>query len=266
MLPEGYQKRSFLRFSCEIDVSTLISEFESIDPSVWESSYWGTVHCSIGMLLLRGGDRGNELDFFSDKVSDKDILAQLPYIHHLISANGPFGEAKYAFLFKMRANGVTLKHQDSMQEWFDMYRIHIPIITNAGAHLISESKSQHLNTGFAWTFNNQLDHGVVNGDEERVHLIFDAPFSEKMAYQIDAADFFEGITDQNHQRRINQTSQAVASYPGDEVVINGIKMMQQQGANTEQIAQMLNAKNIPSKYYANEEWSEASIAQMLVEN
>lgn len=264
MLPKGYEKQSFLRFDCDIDVTTLVTEFESIDASIWESSYWGTVHCSIGMLLLRGGDRGDELDFFSEQVSDKAVLNQLPYMQYLISAEGPFGEAKYAFLFKMRANGVTLKHQDSMREWFDMYRIHVPIITNAGAHLVSETRSQHLSTGFAWTFNNQLDHGVVNGEQERIHLIFDAPYSEKMAAQIDKAELLVGEVNKAHQDRISQSQQAIASYPGDETVVGGIKMMQQQGANTEQIAQMLNAKKIPCKYYSSEQWNEDLVSRMLL--
>ena len=259
MLPEKYKKRSFLRFDCGVDMSQLISEFHSIESQTWESSYWGSVHCSIGMLLLRGGDRGTEYDFFSDQVFDKAILSQLPYINYLISEDGPFGRAEYAFIFKLKPNGVTLKHQDSMERWFDMYRIHIPIITNSGANLIVDNRSQHLATGFAWSFDNQADHGVVNGDEERVHLIFDVPFNTKLAQRIDEASCLEGSENSDHNRRIDQRNKAIPSYPGDEVIKNGIMTMRSQGASSAQIAGFMNSKSIPSKSYPVTPWTEEMV-------
>jgi len=60
------------------------------------------------MLLLRGGNKGNEVDFFSEEVFDMPILKDLPYIEHLIGEDGPFGKAHYAFIFKMKPNAVTL--------------------------------------------------------------------------------------------------------------------------------------------------------------
>ena len=259
MLPDKYQKRSFLRFDCGIDLPRLIDEFHSIETTLWESSYWGSVHCSIGMLLLRGGDRGDENDFFSEEVSDKRVLSALPYIEHLIGEDGPFGKAHYAFIFKLKPNGVTIKHQDSIERWFDMYRIHVPIITNPGAHLIVNDRSQHLATGFAWSFDNQSDHGVVNGEQERVHLIFDVPFTDKLASQLDTSDCLEGSTNQDHINRISQQNKAIPSYPGDEVIKNGIKTMRAQGANSAQIAGFMNSKSIPSKVYPVTPWTEEMV-------
>lgn len=87
MLPEGYQKRSFLRFDCAINVPTLVAEFDSIDSAVWENSYWGTVHCSVGMLLLRGGDRGDEFDFFSDHTADYKLKEMRVYADFVSKGN-----------------------------------------------------------------------------------------------------------------------------------------------------------------------------------
>ena len=262
MLPKNYHKRSFLRFDCALESARLLDEFQAIKNDSWASSYWGSIHCSIGMLLLRGGDKGTEFDFFSEQVSDKPILDKLPYIKHLISKEGPFGKATYAFIFKLQPNGVTLKHQDTIETWFDMYRIHVPIITNSGAHLIVNEKSQHLDSEHAWSFDNQAEHGVVNGNKERVHLIFDVPFSDKVANQIDRADQLEGQKIDEHIDRISQTSKAVASYPGDEVIKGGILALQQQGATCAQIAQMLNAKKIPSKTYPISLWNEEMVADL----
>ncbi len=254
MLPQNYQKRSFLRFDCDPDIETLLKEFNSIDQSVWQSTYWGSIHCSIGMLLLRGGDKGNELDFFSEEVFDMPILKDLPYIQHLVGEDGPFGRAHYAFIFKMKPNGVTLTHQDVIEKWFDMYRIHIPIITNPGAHLIVDERSQHLAVGHAWSFDNQSDHGVVNGEHERVHLILDVPYSEKMAGQIDAADCLPGERVEQHVAKISGTQQAVSSYPGDDFMRNGIQTMRAQGSSSEQIAMFINSKKIPTKSYPVSLW------------
>jgi len=263
VLPEEYQKKSFLRFDCQLDLETLTSEYSGLSDSIWQTSYWGSIHCSIGMVLLRGGNKGTEFDFFSDDVFDKPVLKQLPYISELIGENGPFGQATYAFIFKMRANGVTLKHQDIIETWFDMYRIHIPIITNKDAHLIVNNQSQHLATGYAWSFDNQQDHGVVNGDEERIHLIFDVPFSEKMAAQMDGATHFPGERIESHVERISQKAQATASYPGDAFIKNGITTLVKQGASYAQIADIINAKRIPTKTYPVTKW-DAKMVEDLV--
>jgi len=263
MLPDKYKKRSFLKFSCDIDTHLLKQEFDSISSEAWESSYWGSIHCSIGMLLLRGGDQGTEFDFFSQQVFDKPILKTLPYIEQLIGEDGPFGKAEYAFIFKLKPNGITLKHQDSIERWFDMYRVHIPIITNPGANLIVNDRAQHLSLGSAWTFDNQADHGVVNGNEERVHLILDVPFSEKMATQIDRAICLPGEEIAEYNLKISQSNKAVPSYPGDEVIRTGIATMRSQGASSEQIAGFMNSKSIPSKVYPSVPWTEEMVDNFI---
>ncbi|MBX2846958.1 MAG: aspartyl/asparaginyl beta-hydroxylase domain-containing protein [Acidiferrobacterales bacterium] len=262
MLPKNYQKRSFLRFDFEVDSEALLADFNSLGDDVWQTSYWGSIHCSIGMLLLRGGNKGTEFDFFSDEVFDQPVLKKLPYISELIGKNGPFGEATYAFIFKMKANGVTLKHKDIIETWFEMYRIHIPIITNKEAHLIVNNYSQHLASGFAWSFDNQQDHGVVNGDEERVHLIFDVPYSDKMASQIDAATQLEGEKKESHIQRISQNVKAVASYPGDEFIKHGITTLVNRGASFAQIAEIMNAKHIPTKTYPVSKWDSKMVQEL----
>ena len=263
MLPKNYHKRSFLRFKGSVDNETLLQEFESIGGDDWESTYWGNVHCSIGMLLLRGGNQGTEFDYFSDQVFDKPILETLPYINSLIGEGGPFGKAHYAFIFKMQANGVTLTHQDTIEKWYDMYRIHIPIITNPDAHLIVDNQSQHLSLGHAWSFDNQADHGVVNGDFERVHLIFDVPYSEKMANQLDSADCLPGKKIDSHIEKISRNTKAVSSYPGDEFMRSGIRSMRQQGRTSAQIAAFINSKNIPTKSYPVTLWDESMVEALL---
>jgi hypothetical protein len=120
------------------------------------------------MFLLRGGTTGTEDDFWTtDETHDHPQLLEMPTFACLL--NETFGRARYAFLFRMRPAGVTLRHRDLGPVWQTMYRIHVPLVTNSGAFLISGQRSLHLRVGSAWTFDNQEEHGVVNGGEERVH-------------------------------------------------------------------------------------------------
>lgn len=265
MLPEGYQKKSFLRFDIGVNLETLRSEFNAISSAEWLTSYWGNIHCSIGMLLLRGGNKGNSEDFLSDDVYDHALLEKLPYIQELISESGPFGEATYAFIFKTQPFGVTLRHQDTIEKWKDMYRIHIPIYTNPGAFLVADMHSQHFAEGYAWSFNNQTDHGVVNGNEERSHLIFDVPYNDKMKKQIDDSTFFKGKKTAEHIEKITNKTKKVHSYLGDNEMTAAIKTLRSRGINDHDIAVFLNTKNIPSKSHPVKPW-DAQMVQALVPN
>lgn len=262
MLPSGYEKKSFRKFDFAVDLKSLEKDYLAISDEDWAASYWGHVHCSVGMLLLRGGNSGTEQDFFCDEVYDSPLLARLPYIRYLIGEEGPFGKANYAFIFRLEPNGITLKHQDLMEKWKDMYRIHVPIYTNPGAYLIANGLSQHFSKGSAWSFDNHSDHGVVNGDSERVHLIFDVEHSDKMAACIDEAELLPGQAIPGHEQTISQKSRTIPSYPGDVVMKNAITTLRTRGVNDTDIAKFFNAKGIPSKSYPVRNWTEEMVVNL----
>lgn len=205
MLPKGYEKRSFLKLAEQIDSKRLIQEYQKLPQNAWGGSYWKDVHCSVDTILLRGGNNHSESDYISDIVSDSPLLYELDYIKALISENGPFGYAKYVFIFKMAPNGISRLHRDLAGVWKDMYRIHIPIITNSEAFLVADGKSMHLSPGAAWTFDNQSLHGAINGAQERIHLIFDVSFNQKLQISIDQSEFFEGKIFPEHLKAIKPT-------------------------------------------------------------
>jgi hypothetical protein len=263
MLPEQYQKKSFYQFQVPIDLTKLRKEFNAISDDAWATSYWGEIHCSIGMLLLRGGVKGTEEDFFSEQIEDTAVLQQLPYIKSLLDASGPFGQASYAFIFKTQPNGLTLKHQDMMEQWRTMFRVHVPIYTNEGAFLIADERSQHFAEGSAWSFDNHSDHGVVNGDQERVHLIFDIPFNPKMAAQIDGAIHHIGSTNLSHIKLINTTDKARVSYPGDARTTQAINSLKKQGMDAQKIVALFNQNKVPTKFYNASSWTLEQLQTVL---
>ena len=254
MLPENYQKRSFYRFAVPVDVPRLVGEYRSVPEDAWQASYWGNIHCSVGMLLLRGGETGTEEDFFADSVSDSPLLAKLPYMKSFLGRDGPFGEASYAFLFRMEPNGLTQAHRDTIEKWNDMFRVHIPIETNPRARLISDGYAQHFSAGHAWSFNNQSWHGVVNGGQERVHFIFDIPFNDKIAGQIDQATFVQGEKRDDLLQKIEAGTKSRKSYPGDQWMGDAVLRLRNNGLNDQQIADAFNAKRIPTKRYFISNW------------
>lgn len=249
MLPDNYQKRSFLRFDTPVDLSRLTEEYHSIPEDAWQASYWGSIHCSVGMLLLRGGNSGTEHDFFSEQVDDSPLLDTLPYMRSLMEEDGPFGKANYAFIFRMEPNGLTQAHRDMIEKWSDMFRIHFPIESNPRARLISDGYSQHFAPGHAWSFDNSSWHGVVNGATERVHLIMDVQFNPILKDQIDKAEFVQGEKRDDLVRKIEAGKKDRDSYPGDQFVSNAIRQLRGQGLNNRQIAEAFNAKKIPTKRY-----------------
>ena len=188
------KKRSFLKLPVAIDREKLLAEYNSIPESAWGASHWD-VHCSIDMILLRGGKKGSAEDFVTDDVANSPLLAQMPYIASILAPNGPFGGAHYAFIFRTKPNGITRQHMDDREEWTRTVRIHVPIITNPGAVLLAEGRSKHLEVGEVWTFDNQQIHSVMNGDSTRVHMIFDVDPNPKFAALMRAAAFDAGEPD-----------------------------------------------------------------------
>jgi hypothetical protein len=125
----------------------------------------------------------------------------------------------------------------------------VPLITNPGAHLIADGKSIHFEAGFAWSFDNHSRHGVVNGELERIHLIFDVPFNDKLAGCIDRAEWLPGQETPAHVRKIESTRKITRSYPGDSEMIDAVKHLLARGLDNMKIADMFNAKEIPTKQY-----------------
>jgi Aspartyl/Asparaginyl beta-hydroxylase len=146
------------------------------------------------MLLLRGGRDGTTDDFIGESI-DAEILAGLPYIAWLLDDAGPFGRARYAFVFRMKPTGVARPHIDGESAWIETVRIHIPITTNDESFLLSEGRSKHLAVGEAWTFDNQAMHAAVNGATVRTHLIMDVPRNPKLEALLANASWDPGTED-----------------------------------------------------------------------
>ncbi len=75
---------------------------------------------------------------------------------------------------------AKLDGQSQISEHFDqgnltkIHRCHLPVITNKDCFFLIDKVPYHFMPEFAFEFNNQKLHGVINnGNEDRVHLICD---------------------------------------------------------------------------------------------
>ncbi|MFN3523570.1 MAG: aspartyl/asparaginyl beta-hydroxylase domain-containing protein [Phenylobacterium sp.] len=208
-LAQACRKRSFLKLPLEVDTPRLLAEFAAIPPEAWGASHWD-VHCSVDMVLLRGGQNGRKDDFTTEAVANSPVLERLPYIASLLAPEGPLGGAVYAFIFRTKPYGITRQHVDDREAWVRTVRIHIPLVTNPEAVLLSEGRSKHLEVGEAWTFDNQVIHSVSNGGQSRVHMIIDVQPNPKLAALMQAAEWDPGEPD---PARWAATGQARRNYP-----------------------------------------------------
>lgn len=82
----------------------------------------------------------------------------------------------YACLSRLVPGAAYEYHQDpQLPEWIT--RVHVPVVTNAGAWLAFEEEGGrhvHFEAGWAYSFNALKSHRYANdGGADRVHLLFD---------------------------------------------------------------------------------------------
>lgn len=64
-------------------------------------------------------------------------------------------------------------HDDRQDDTF-IARVHVPVITNDKAVMVFEDEEVHMPTGFAYTMDIDVMHGIANrGSEDRIHFFFD---------------------------------------------------------------------------------------------
>ena len=77
--------------------------------------------------------------------------------------------------FKLGRVRILLKEPRSTLSWHrdPEPRLHIPIITNLGCHMVIENVAKHLPAdGTAWITNNTKYHNFFNGGEQaRIHIV-----------------------------------------------------------------------------------------------
>jgi hypothetical protein len=82
-------------------------------------------------------------------------------------------EIKSLCLIKLLANGIIDEHIDNMGIYPYSHRVHVPVQTNEDCIFTVNSVELHMPQGSIFELDNVVPHSVVNGDEDRIHLMMD---------------------------------------------------------------------------------------------
>lgn len=75
---------------------------------------------------------------------------------------------------RVRMLTMTPKTTYSLHHDPDLYRVHIPLVTNVDSFLFVKGKMYHLPLGYAYLVQVQFHHLALNaGNENRIHVVFD---------------------------------------------------------------------------------------------
>jgi hypothetical protein len=111
--------------------------------------------------------------FLTQNVSKNKELSQLtnPIIEHLEKLHD--GVAGVVMYVKLLGKNKVLEHSDSGDYLNSVRRHHIPIKTNKDVLFFVNKEEKNMLAGECWEINNNRPHKVLNGGEERIHLIVD---------------------------------------------------------------------------------------------
>lgn len=143
-------------------------------PTGWKTEYgdyqsggWGTLS-----LLNATGDPADVTIADCDPV-ETSLLAAMPTARTLLRALG----LRYMWvrLARLDANAFLWEHRDYTElDEVDRYRLHIPVVTNSSAFLVTGGTAVHMTAGRIWRLTPTYAHGVCNLlGPERIHLIAD---------------------------------------------------------------------------------------------
>ena len=117
-------------------------------------------------------------DFTGQEVQRENFLDERQYTEFIEKYKGTYFEEIYNTLSKKYIIGrfrlLLLEPRTSLSWHRDPEpRLHIPILTNPGAHLVIDNRLKHLPAdGNVWFTDTRKYHTVFNGGEEnRIHLV-----------------------------------------------------------------------------------------------
>jgi len=152
------------------------------------------VHRRTESVVLIFTDGSGWPDITITRESGWDFLGEvaLPLMTRIIRGHyAPGGTILRAMAAKLLPGEAISPHHDSHPTFHYGHRIHIPIKTNPRVRFTIDGNLHTFQVGRAYEINNQKTHSVINeGDEERIHFIFDyvSPESIKSAVPVEEAN------------------------------------------------------------------------------
>jgi hypothetical protein len=174
--------KNFRRIRGAIDTAPFLREI-SIMEHLWEENKRRQTHISVqretNTIFLRQADRWSEPHTEVNEIQATVATAQAAAFPHAMNFLEGFAAVQHAqlqrvLLVRLMPGGRVYPHIDRGSYYARRDRYHFVIVSPAGSRLFSGDEVVTMRPGELWWFNNKLRHEALNdGDDWRIHLIFD---------------------------------------------------------------------------------------------
>lgn len=150
---------------------------------IWQEPYpeYASAGLKVATLLNPTGEQEN----FDYRDCKKPVAT--PLLDELKAIGQFFEKSKLhimgARLLRLEPNTFLHEHRDFIYlEEVERYRLHMPIITNARAHIVSPDVNVHFKAGYLWKLDpKNTIHSACNfGGEPRIHLMIDCYMNDAL--------------------------------------------------------------------------------------
>lgn len=165
---------SLFKTGFEFDADRILSE---VNNKYWIDHNLDHMIRAGNSALLLVTSNGESNHSFTSPMKSTDALKDMPYTRSVWDKLGlPLLRSR---LMRIGPGGHMPEHYDSHPYWADKIRVHIPIKTNEKVIFRCGEQIANMKAGECWIVDNMDLHEVTNpSDEERIHLVIDAPLSD----------------------------------------------------------------------------------------
>lgn len=195
-----------LKFPFTFNEEKLLKDLELISQKKWiphfnQSGYDGA--WKVLSLYAPDSDESNILAIHNEdkEIKKTALLQNCDYLNEVIeSFECPVITAR---LLNLNVGSKIKTHSDyNLGYEDDIFRIHVPIITNDGVTFILDEEQIKMNVGECWYTNVNYPHSVTNnGEEDRIHLVIDYQrnqWSDDLFFSLAPKESFEPETNENY--------------------------------------------------------------------
>jgi hypothetical protein len=181
-------KKPFLKLPIRFDANALAAEVRALPKSSWTPHPTGFIGNEAVRLVTPNGEDSDAID---GPMAATPNLQRCDYVRQIMAEIGSvWGRSRFMGL---AAGGEVPPHIDIHYYWRTHWRIHIPVITNAGVEFTCGDETVHMAAGECWVFDSFLRHDVQNrGDAQRIHLVLDTVGGGFLPKLLEAAE--EGVS------------------------------------------------------------------------
>ncbi|MCP9985361.1 MULTISPECIES: aspartyl/asparaginyl beta-hydroxylase domain-containing protein [Streptomyces] len=115
-----------------------------------------------------------------DRFEDTPLMAKAPYLARVLAELG--AELRSVRLMALAPGVSVAEHADTpIGLPYGYVRLHIPLVTNPGAVLVTDGAEQRWQPGTLWYADFNRPHSVRNtGDRTRIHLVADCTVDDRL--------------------------------------------------------------------------------------